>query len=183
MNTGRNNISNSFVINFSTRARYITVLLLFISSSCKINYSFTGATMSSEIKTISVQYFPNYSKLVQPTLSQTFTEAMKDKFQSQTNLEFVNDIGDINFEGEIREYRTQPVAISGNETASLNRLTITIRVKYTNSVEPENSFDASFSRYADYDSSSILEDVEDELITQIVEQILDDVYNRAFVNW
>ena len=167
-----------------TGIRYITIiLLLFTTNSCKINYSFTGATFSSEIQTISVQYFPNYSKLIQPTLSQTFTEALKDKFQSQTNFQFVNDIGDVNFEGEIREYRTQPIAISGNETAALNRLTITIRVKYTNSVEPDNSFDSSFSRYADYDSSSILDDVEDELITEIIEQIIDDIYNRAFVNW
>jgi len=159
------------------------LLLLILSNSCSIKYSFTGASISPDIKTISVQYFSNYANLIQPTLSQTFTETLKDKFQSQTNLQLVNHIGDVNFEGEINRYFTQPVAIQGNETTALNRLTITIRVKFTDSKEQENSFNTSFSRYADYESSQILDQVEDELIEEIVEQIIDDIFNKAFVNW
>ncbi|MCA1747810.1 MAG: LPS assembly lipoprotein LptE, partial [Bacteroidales bacterium] len=85
--------------------------------------------------------------------------------------------------GEIRNYETRPTAITGNETAARNRLTISVRVVYTNDVDPEADFDSSFSRYEDYDSSQNLADVEGELIDLIVESIMDDIFSKAFVNW
>ena len=104
------------------------MLTIHYTTSCKINYSFTGASISPDIKTVSIQYFPNMARLVNPNLSQVFTESLKEKFLSQTNLSLVNNIGDLNFEGEIVEYYTKPMAIQGDETAALNRLTIKIRV-------------------------------------------------------
>ena len=135
------------------------------------------------INTFSVQYFPNRAPLVQAQLSQTFTDALKDKIEGQTRLKMVTGFGDVDFSGEIQNYETRPTAISGNETAALNRLTITVRVKFTDSINPDNSWESSFSRYEDYESSKNLTDVEEDLIELILENILEDIYNKAFVNW
>ena len=149
----------------------------------KVQYSFTGTNIPAEMKTVTVEYFPNRAPIVQAQLSQLFTDALIDKIQSNTRLELVPAGGDVVFSGEIRKYETRPTAITGSETAARNRLTISIRVVYTNNLDPEGGFDTSFSRYEDYDASQSLADVEDELIDLIVENILDDIFNKAFVNW
>lgn len=160
------------------------ILFIFIVSimfgSC---YSFTGASISPEVKTITVKFFPNRAPNVQPTLSNVFTESLKDRFVTQTNLELVNRNGDLNFEGEITGYHVSPQAYQGNETAALNRLTITVRVSFVSRLEPDKSFDSSFSRYADFESSKSLAAVENALIEEIVEQLTEDVFNKAVVNW
>jgi hypothetical protein len=160
----------------------ISVLLLSLNS-CKVNYSFTGASISPKIKTISVQYFPNYAPLVNATLSQTFTQALKDKFTSQTNLNFVDKSGDIQFEGQITDYSNQPTAIQGNQTAAQNRLTITVKVKYTNTFEDKLSFETSFTKFLDYPSNKSFPSVESDLVSQIVTQMVQDIFNKAVVNW
>ena len=168
------------------RLRKLFILFLFglaILPSCKVSYSFSGTNIPIEIETFSVQYFPNRAPLVQPQLSQIFTNALKDKIEGQTRLEMVTGFGDVDLSGEIKSYETRPMAITGNETAALNRLTIGIRVKFTNSFNPDESFDTQFSRYEDYSSGSNLSDVEDELIELIVENIIEDIFNKAFVNW
>ncbi len=167
-------------------ASFITaILIIFLGAgpSCKVSYSFTGVTINPEIKTISIQYFDNRAPLVQPQLSQVFTEALREKVQSSTSLSLVTGYGDVDFAGEIKNYETRPQAITGDEVAARNRLTITVRVKYTNEIEPEKSFDSTFSRYEEYDSSKDLTSVEDELIKLIVEQLMEDIFNKAFVNW
>ena len=162
------------------------VAVLLLMQGCRtmsINYSFSGVNISPDIKTVTVEYFPNRAPVVQAQLSQLFTDALIDKIQSNTSLDLTAAGGDVTFSGEIRNYETRPTAITGNETAARNRLTISIRVVYTNDVDPEADFDTSFSRYEDYDSSQNLADVEGELIDLIVESILDDIFNKAFVNW
>jgi hypothetical protein len=173
-------INKSLLFKISIPAIFAAMMAL---SSCKISYSLSGTNIPIEINTVSVQYFPNRAPLVQAQLSQQFTDALKDKIQGQTRLELVNGLGDVDFSGEIKNYETRPTAISGNETAALNRLTITIRVKYTNTFNPDESFDSSFSRYEDYSSSQNLSDVEDDLIQLILENIIEDIFNKAFVNW
>jgi hypothetical protein len=170
--------------------RYIYLLLIVAAlplfSGCKtmkVNYSFSGINIAPEINTVTVEYFPNRAPVVQAQLSQLFTDALIDKIQSNTSLELVPGSGDVSFSGEIRKYETRPTAITGSETAARNRLTISFRVIYTNNFDPEADFDTSFSRYEDYDSSESLADVEDELIELIVEDILEDIFNKAFVNW
>lgn len=158
------------------------LLALFLLVSCKINYTFTGASISPEIKTVSVQFFPNQAPLVQPQLSNEFTEALKDKFVRQTSLELVNGIGDLNFEGVITGYDTKPVSIQ-QETAAENRLTITIKVKFTNALEPEQDFETSFSEYEDYESSKNLTDVEAELMETIIEKLVENIFNKSVANW
>ena len=156
--------------------------MIFICSSCGI-YSFTGASIEPEIKTVSVDYFQNQATLVNPMLSQTITEALKDKFLSRTSLKLVDEEGDLQFSGAITSYSTSPQAISGDQTAQLNRLTVTVRVSFINTVNESKNFNTSFSRYLDYDSSLNLNDVEGALVEEIVAVLIDDIFNRAVVNW
>jgi len=148
-----------------------------------MHYGFSGATIPPEAKTVSVQYFQNQATLAPPTLSQTFTEALRDRLSSQTRLGLVNKNGDLNFEGSITGYATSPIAIQSTDVAALNRLTITVSVKYTCSFDEKKNFEQSFSRFADYNSSQSLTTVEQELITQINEQLTLDIFNRALNDW
>lgn len=158
-------------------------------TGCKLNlglftvqYDTKGASLTTE-KSISVSYFPNRAPIINPNLSQVFTEELKDKFISQTSLELISDGGDLHFEGEITGYDTKPMAIRGDEMAALNRFTISVKVKFTNLVDPAKSFESSFSQYEDYDSNKGLDEVEEELVPQILEKIIEDIFNRAVVNW
>jgi hypothetical protein len=159
------------------------IFLLFTATACKISYSFSGASISPQIKTLSVQRFFNRAEIVQPGLDQTITDALLDKCKSQTSLRIINDIGDVDFEGEITEYKTQPVTVAADAFAATNRFTITVKVKFTNTVEPNFSFDQSFSRYEDYDGNKDLREVEQDLSELIVKEIINDIFNKAFVNW
>ena len=167
--------------------RKLVASLLLLTSCLAITgcgvYSFTGASISPEIKTISIASFPNQASLVQPSLSQVFTEKLKDKFVSQTNLTQINSSGDISFEGYISDYNSQPTAIQGNEQAALNRLTITVKVKFINTKDEKQNFESSFSRFADYDSKQNLSTVESQLISEICTQLVDDIFNKAMINW
>lgn len=159
----------------------ISITLLLING-CGV-YSFTGASISPDIKSISIQQFPNLALLVQPTLSQTFTMALRDKFASQTNLNIVQNNGDLNIEGEITGYTNQPVAIQGNQQAALNRLTITVKVRFTNKKNNKQDFESTFTRYRDYSSQSNLSAVENDLIKEINTDLVEDIFNKAVVNW
>lgn len=165
--------------------RYGLIIMLALSSiifnGCGI-YSFSGASTEG-LKTLSIQYFQNRASLVQPGLSQNLTDAIIDKCKAQTSLNIVNGLGDANFEGEISDYNTRPLTVSADATAAMNRFTITVKVKFTNSVDPEKSFEQTFSRYEDYNSSLDLSQVEAELSENILELIVEDIFNRAFVNW
>lgn len=178
-------VYNSLFINMIFKYIYIYVILILVSfSSCRfVDYSFVGGTLDPKIETIAIKYFPNNADIVQPTLSQSFTEALRDKFTGQTRLNMVEKNGDLNIEGEIISYYTQPVAIQGNETAALNRLTITVNVRFINTINSEQDFESSFSRYEDYESSLNLSAVENTLIQQINETLVEDIFNRIVVNW
>jgi hypothetical protein len=158
----------------------IGILML---SGCIIKYSFTGASIPAGVKTVSIQYFQNRASLVQPGLSQYLTDALIDKCKAQTNLSQVNNIGDVNFEGEITEYNTRPLTVAADAQAATNRFTITVKVKFTNAVDPNLSYEQSFSRYEDYNSNLDLSQVEKELSDKIVDLLVEDIFNKAFVNW
>ncbi|MCK9611380.1 MAG: LPS assembly lipoprotein LptE [Bacteroidales bacterium] len=165
----------------------VIIILLFSMictiQSCKINYSFTGASIPPEIKTISIHYIKNNASLVKPTLSQQLTEALRNRFSSQTNLVPVNSVGDFDLSGEITNYYTSPTAIQGDQTAALNRLSITINIRFVNKYDEKQNYEASFMRYADYPSSQTLSSVENEIVEQIIEYLVDDVFNKTAVNW
>ncbi len=159
----------------------IALLTMGLMQSC--SYSFTGASISPSVKTISVNYLPNNSPLVQPTLSRKLTEAIRDKFTSQSNLNLVSSKGDLTIEGEITGYSTEPTAITGDQTAALQRLKVTVNIRFSNKQDPKQDFETSFSRYQDYPSNKRLADVEETLIDLINEELAQDIFNKAVVNW
>ena len=120
------------------------LLTIHVLTGCKLHYGFSGATIPPEAKTVSVQYFQNNATLAPPTLSQTFTEALRDKLSSQTRLGLVNKEGDLNFEGSIVNYTTAPIAIQSTDKAAMNRLTIAVIVKYSCSFDEKKNFEQTF---------------------------------------
>jgi len=177
------NLNKIVLYRFNRISLFILVCYSLALSGCKISYSSTGASISPEVKTYSVQYFQNRASLVQPGLSQLLTNALMDKCRSQTDLKFLNGIGDVNFEGEISDYNTRPLTVAANARAATNRFTISVKVKFTNAIDPTLNFEQTFSRYEDYDSNLDLSSVERELSDKIVEMIVEDIFNQAFVNW
>lgn len=152
--------------------------------SCKINYSLTGTSIAPDVKTFSVQDFPNRAPMYVPTLSQSFSEKLKDKLLTQTSLQLVTSgVGDLDYAGEITGYTVTPIAVTGSETAAQNRLTISVKVTFTNTKDPKQDFVKSFSNYEDFDASESIEDVEQELIDQILEKITEDIFNNSVANW
>ena len=165
------------------RLPYICLIaLLFGVSSCGI-YSFSGASISNEAKSVSIDPFKNVASSAPPVLSNTLTEAFKDKFSSETNLIPLNKDGDLTFSGRITNYSINPIAIQADETASKNRLSITVKVKFVNIIDEESNYDKTFSRYADYESSQDFTSIEESLSEEIVSQLIDDIFNEAFTNW
>lgn len=163
---------------------YIFLLAVFplVLTSCKVSYSFSGANTGT-LQTVSVDYFQNRAALAPPTLSQYFTEELRDLCERQTNLSLVNGTGDAHFEGEITAYSTRPMAISGGDQVELTRFTIGIRVRYANIQDDELSFEQTFSQYRDFESSLNFESIAADLMEEIIEDITEDIFNRAFVNW
>ncbi|KOH45540.1 hypothetical protein NC99_16500 [Sunxiuqinia dokdonensis] len=151
--------------------------------SCKVSYSFTGASISPEVKTFSVYYFPNRARLINPNLSQQMTEALQDKLLRQTSLNQQEEGGDLEFEGQITGYDTRPMNISEGDLAAQTRLTVSVKVKYTNNTNPDEDWEKTFSAYEDFDSNQILSSVEDELVVLILEKLTDDIFNASIANW
>ncbi|MCB0410299.1 MAG: LptE family protein [Flavobacteriales bacterium] len=162
---------------------YIAIIVLISFSGCKVNYSFTGASIPEDVKTVSVKTFQNYAPLANPNYAQNFTEALKDIFLAQTSLALVAANGDLQFEGEITDYKITSVAIQGNETAALNRLSITVKVRFTNTKDKLQDFESSFTRFSDYSSSQSLTSVEEDLLKDINSQLTQDIFNRSVSNW
>lgn len=158
------------------------VLISILIASCGI-YSFTGASIPTDAKTVSVSYFTKTATNSPSSLNQTITDGLKDLFLSQTNLYLTEQQADLSFSGEITKYQINPIAIQADETAGKNRLTITIKVKYNNSFDDKQNFESNFSRYRDFSSSENLAEIESVLIEEISTELLEDVFNKAFVNW
>ncbi len=159
----------------------LVLSLAFFGHSCGI-YSFSGASIPAEAKTVSVDYFPNHAQLVNPMLSNNLTNALRDAMTNQTTLDMVESGGDLAFEGEITDYRTNPVAITG-QTAAMNRLTITVKVRFSNRIDDSKDFEQTFSRYEDYPSNQDLNSVQESLTATIIDQLVEDIFNKALVNW
>lgn len=158
-------------------------MLVALLCSCRMSVSLTGGTIDARAKTVAITTFPNNATLINPTLSQSFTTALKDKIQNQTPLTIVSNDGDYTLEGEITSYNVTPVAIQGDDKPAMNRLTISVRVRFYNKFDEEQNFEQSFSRYADYSASQNLSTVENTLVDEINEALTDDIFNKAFVNW
>ncbi len=161
----------------------VSILLGSLATSCKINYSFTGANLSPEVKTFTVYYFPNRARLINASLSQNFTEELREKLTRQTSLKELSESGDIEFEGQITDYDFRPMAIQKDDLSAQTRLTISVKVKYTNHKVPDDNFERTFTAYEDFDSTQDISSVEDDLSLEIIEKIIEDIFNATIANW
>uniref|UniRef100_UPI0040250124 LptE family protein n=1 Tax=Candidatus Cryptobacteroides bacterium TaxID=3085639 RepID=UPI0040250124 len=151
--------------------------------SCGI-YSFTGTSIQPDVKTVTINYFEYKALKVNPTLSNSLTESLKDKFRKMTRLEQVDMDGDLEITGSVTGYDVRAMAVTANEVAAQNRLTVTVRIDFTNRKYPEDDFQGkSFSAYADYDSTQSLDAVESTLCDEIIEKICEDIFNATVANW
>src|SRR6056297_656785 len=162
--------------------KYLILITILISiTRCTIQYSMGGANIEPDVETITINDFPNRAPRGPADFENYFTNELKDKFQSQTSLTLVGRNGDLDLTGEITDYNTKPVAVGGDETASETRLTVTVHVVFINAKHPDDNFDTSFSQYEDFDASQNLASLEDELIKNITEKIVQDIFNKAVV--
>ena len=147
-------------------------------------YSFTGTSIESDVESITINYFEYKALKVNPTLSNELTEALRTRFRRSTRLEQTDQDGDLEITGEITGYNVAATAITADEIAARNRLTITVKVSFANRKHPEDDFDGqTFSGYADYDSTNSLDSVEAALCSEIIEKIVEDIFNATVAQW
>ncbi len=170
-----------------TRSKYFisfAILFLVLLSACSISYKFNGASIDyTKVKSITIADFPNQAAYVNPTLASTFTEELKDRYQRQTRLRLLNSNGDLQLEGEITGYDITQSAVKENQLASQTRLTVTVRVRYSNRTNPDEDFEQSFSAYREFSSNQMLSAVEGDLCAEIVKELTDQIYNATVANW
>ncbi len=171
------NIRNSILILLSV----VSIMLVF--DSCKVGYSFTGASISPSVKTFSVAYFQNRARLVNPNLSQEFTDILQEKLVRQTSLSQISEDGDLEYSGQITDYEVRPINIQEGDIAAQNRLTIGVKVKFVNNKDHEQDWDKTFSAYEDFDSNNSLSDIEGDLVPLIAKKLADDIFNASVANW
>jgi hypothetical protein len=160
----------------------LSVTALYVQS-CGI-YSFTGTSIQNDVNTITINYFEYTAMKVNPSLSNQLTEALQEKFLKLTRLELVDMDGDLEIVGSVSGYDVKASAVTANEQAATSRLTVTVKVSFTNRKYPEDDFpDKSFSAYADFDAMTSLDAVESQLCEEIVEQLCDDIFNATVANW
>jgi len=163
------------------RRGYWVLFLAVVGSGCA--YSFRGGALPPEVRTIQVEAFPNEAEVVIPTLSQTLTEAIRQKFITQTPLALTRSGGDLVLRGRITEYRVAPVAIQGEQQAAQNRLSITIFVECQSMRFPELSWQQSFMNFIDFPATANVGQVQETLIQELSERLAQDIVNKTLSNW
>ncbi len=167
---------------------FAALVAIAVMTACgyKVGYSLSGASIPADAKTFSVAYFPNNATMVTPILASEMTDALKQIYLRRTSLREVAENGDFAFEGEITNYTSTTASVAAgttNDYGALNRLTITVRVRFTNALDEKASFNKSFSAFSDYDASRLLTEVESELIVTILDQIVTDIFMASASNW
>ena len=160
----------------------LPTLLLTAAVSCGI-YSFSGTSIQPDVKSLSVEYFENKALKVNPSLSSSLSDALIEKYRKLTPLDILSEMGDMNVAGEIINYDTKPMAVTKDEQASQNRLTIVVKIYFTNKLHPAEDFEKTFSAYADYDANEMLDAVEETLCEEIIEKLVEDIFNATVANW
>ncbi len=156
--------------------------MFFIHSGCGF-YSHTGASIPPDAKTVSVAYLPNLASIVSPTLSQILTEKLKRKFINETQLKMAQSEGDLQFSGKITDYRTAPVGVQGNQINAVNRLTITAEISFVNLKDERKSFTQTFTSFKEFPADQNFTSLESQLINDICDMMVTDIFNKAFINW
>ena len=160
----------------------LIAVLAVLAVSCGI-YSFTGTNIQSDVKTITIPFVEYKALRVNPSLSNDLTEALQDKFRKLTTLEQVDEDGDLELVCEVTGYDVKATAITAGEVAAQNRLTVTVKIEFTNRKYPEDDVSQSFSAYEDYDSNNSLDAVEAALCETIIEKIVEDIFNATVAQW
>lgn len=162
---------------------WLAVLIVGLNS-CTISYKFNGASIDyTKTRSISIADFPNTAELVHPPFSQEFSEKLRDTYTKQTRLQVLKKGGDMHLEGEITGYVLTPMAISADTYASQTKLTVTIKVRFSNNKNPNDDFEKSYSAYQTFDSNLMLNDVQDELLKTMIDEITDNIYNDTVAKW
>ena len=162
----------------------LTLILALCLSSCAVSIKFNGANIDySTTKSISIADFPNNAAMVNPSLSNNLSEGIRDLFQRQTRLQVLRKGGDLELEGEIVGYDITAMAISADSYASETKLTIRVKVHFTNNIHPEESFDKTYTAFQTFDSSQMLSDVQDELCNTMITEIAENIYNDTVAKW
>lgn len=162
----------------------LLVLLSFMMSSCRISYSFRSASIDYDLtKTLYIGHFVNQAPLVYPPLEQRFNEEMKDYFTRNTRLQLVNQNGDMEIEGEILGYELTPLAVQEDAFASETKLTMTVRIRFRNNKTEEPEIEERISANRTFSSNTMFDSVQDELIGQLIDEIVDQIFNVTMSNW
>lgn len=169
------NISRFYIL-------FITAGLLFVHSGCGF-YSHTGASVPPDAKTFTVAYIPNLASIVSPTLSQRLTERLKQKCINETQLKLASADGDLQFSGKIVDYKTAPVGVQGNEVNAVNQLSMAVEITFENTKDESKNFTQVFTTFVNFPADQNFAAVEPQLMTTAVEQIVTDIFNKAFINW
>ena len=166
----------------TTRIALVLAAALATLAACGI-YSFSGTSIQPDVKTICIEPVVNKATKINPSLANQITEELNDKFRKLTKLEQVTEEGDLNLLVTIESYDVRAAAVTANEVAALNRLTVTCKVKFTNVLHPEDNLEQSFASYEDYDSNNPLDMVEGQLCESIVKKLVDDIFNATVAQW
>ena len=158
-------------------------LLLPLLSGCKVSYSFSGTSIQSDVKTICIEPVVNKATKINPSLANQLTEELNDKYRKLTRLEQVTEDGDLNLVVTIESYDVRATAVTAEEVAAMNRLTVTCKVVFTNVLHTEDNLEQSFAAYEDYDSNNSLDMVENQLCETIVKKLVDDIFNATVAQW
>lgn len=163
----------------------IGLACLLAAAGCHIiNYSFSGTSIQPDVRTITINELEYRALKVNPTLSNSLSEAIRTRFRQMTRLEQVDMDGDLEISGEITGYDVRATAVTANEVAAQNRLTVTVKVSFNNRKYPEDNFEnKNFSAYADYDSTNSLDAVEQTLCTEIIDKLVEDIFNATVAQW
>ena len=166
----------------TTRIALVLLAAFAALAGCGI-YSFSGTSIQPDVKTICIEPVVNKASKINPSLANLITEELNDKFRKLTKLEQVTEEGDLNLLVTIESYDVRAAAVTANEVAALNRLTVTCKVKFTNVLHPEDDLEQSFASYEDYDSNNPLDMVEGQLCETIVKKLVDDIFNATVAQW
>ena len=158
-------------------------LITIILSSCKMNYSFSGINISKGIKTFQINYITNNAMIVEPGLNDEIRNELIDRITKRTNLTEAKTDGDLVYEAEITEYSIVPVSMTANQTASQSRLTIAVKLNYTNTKKEDDNFNKTYKWHYDFAANQNLNSIKDEAHKEIYDKIINDIFNETLAKW
>lgn len=160
------------------------VAVFLILTACSVSYKFTGASIDYNLtKTLQLSHFVNQAPLVYPPLENLFNESLKDMFTRNTRLQFVNQNGDMEIEGEIIGYELTPLAVQEDQLAAETRLTMNVRMRFINNKVRGQDKEETISANRIFSSNINLTDVQDQLIKELTDEIVDQIFNTTMANW